>query len=333
MDGPAISILVVAYREREALAAALESCVVAGAEVSGGCELIVVDNGGLAPFVRERFPAVKILDNGGANLGFAGGVQRGLEEARGRWIALVNDDARIERDSLARLLEAGERDERIGSVAAQVRFEADPGRINSAGVSVDTLGVATERLAGQPLAAGQSPGEVFGACGCFALYRREMIDALGGFDTRFFAYLEDVDLAWRARAAGWITRYEPLAVAYHRGSASSGAGSARKYELVGRNRMRLLARNATRRRLVRSLPGIVLYDLAYVLYAGVTDRTLAPLWGRLRGLREWRALRAETRAQRREVALTPAWRGALASLRMSRAYRGSAARGGAESGS
>jgi GT2 family glycosyltransferase len=221
MDGPAISILVVAYREREALAAALESCVVAGAEVSGGCELIVIDNGGLAPFVRERFPAVKILDNGGENLGFAGGVQRGLEEARGRWIALVNDDARIERDSLARLLEAGERDERIGSVAAQVRFEADPGRINSAGVSVDTLGVATERLAGQPLAAGQSQEEVFGACGCFALYRRETIDALGGFDTRFFAYLEDVDLAWRARAAGWLAVYEPRAVALHRGASTS----------------------------------------------------------------------------------------------------------------
>jgi GT2 family glycosyltransferase len=191
---------------------------------------------------------------------------------------------------------------------------------------LDTLGVASERLAGRPVAEAAEPCEVFGPSGSFALYRREMLELLGGLDPRFFAYLEDVDLAWRARAAGWSARYEPQAVALHRGSATSGSGSARKYALVGRNRVRLLARNATGRRLAISLAGIVLYDLAYIVYAGLADRTLAPLTGRLRGLREWRALRAETAGRRAEVQLAPAWRGWLSSLRMSRAYRGSAAR-------
>src|SRR5207302_3755552 len=124
------------------------SCVQAAAAVAGGVELIVVDNGGLAPFIRELSPNVRLIEPG-SNVGFAGGVQRGVAAASGEWVALVNDDARIEPTALARLLDAGARDERIGSVAAQVRFHSDPARINSAGVDVDSLGVATERLAGR----------------------------------------------------------------------------------------------------------------------------------------------------------------------------------------
>jgi GT2 family glycosyltransferase len=320
MDRPAISIIVVAYRHREALALALDSCLEAAARTPGGAELLVIDNGGLAPFVRERWPSLEILEPG-ENLGFAGAVQLGLGAARGDWIALVNDDARIEPDSLARLLQAGAANAHIGSVAAQVRFEADPSRVNSAGISVDALGAATERLAGLPVAAASQPAEVFGACGCFALYRREMLEQLGGFDARFFAYLEDVDVAWRARAAGWSAVYEPRAVALHQGSASTGEGSRGKYFLVGRNRVRLLARNATASQLLLALPGILLYDSAYVLYALVADRTLAPLKGRLRGLREWRTFRGETSSARRPVALEPATRAFVAGLRMRRAYR------------
>jgi GT2 family glycosyltransferase len=320
MGEPAISIVIVAYRQREALAEALHSCTQAAAEVPGGAELIVVDNGGLAAFIREHAPEARLIEPG-ENVGFAGGAQRGVAAASGKWVALVNDDARIERDALARLLAAGERDERIGSVAAQVRFHSDPALINSAGIAVDSLGIATERLAGRPAGEAELSCEVFGATACFALYRTAMLDALGGLDERFFAYLEDVDLAWRARAAGWIAVYQPLAIAYHRGSASSGEGSGEKYFLAGRNRVRLLARNATGAQLVRSLPGILIYDLAYVSYVALSDRTRAPLLGRLAGLREWRALRREARQTRRPVKLSPAFRGWLDALRQHRAYR------------
>jgi len=323
MAEPTISVVVVAYRQREALAECLTACLDAAAAVPGGGELIVVDNGGLAPFIREHWPDVRLIEPGG-NVGFAGGVQRGVAVASGEWVALVNDDARIERDALARLLTAGERDERIGSIAAQVRFHSDPALINSAGIDVDSLGIATERLAGRPAAEAQNACEVFGVSGCFALYRTAMLDAVGGLDERFFAYLEDVDLAWRARAAGWIAVYEPLAIAYHHGSASSGEGSQRKYFLVGRNRVRLLARNATRRQLLRALPGIVLYDCAYVAYVAAADRTLAPLRGRLAGLGDWQRYRRETARRRSEVALAPALAGVRNAWRMQRAYRRSA---------
>ncbi|HEY1832978.1 MAG TPA: glycosyltransferase family 2 protein [Solirubrobacteraceae bacterium] len=320
MGGPRISVVIVAYREREKLADALRSCVAAGAAVVGGIELIVVDNGGLASLVREHVPRAIVVEPG-ENLGFAGAVARGIAASSGEWVALVNDDALLEPDTLRHLLEAGERDERVGSVAAQVRFHADPARVNSAGIAVDSLGVASERMAGAAIALAGERCDVFGACGCVALYRRSMLDETGGFDPRFFAYQEDVDLAWRARAAGWLAVYEPLAVALHHGSASSGEGSRRKYFLVGRNRVRLLARNATAAQLVRACPGILAYDLAYVVYVALTDRTLAPLHGRLRGLREWRTFRADPRLARRPVKLDSALGGWLGALRQHRAYR------------
>ena len=255
------------------------------------------------------------------NLGFAGGVSRGIDAAEGEWIALVNDDATLTEDALTQLLRAGESDPQVGAVAAQVRFTSRPEVINSAGIEVDSLGVASERLAGQPSSAAGEPREVFGASGCVALYRRQALDQVGGFDERFFAYQEDVDLAWRMRSAGWIAVYEPAAVAHHQGSASSGEGSARKYFLVGRNRVRLLARNATTRQLVLHWPAILLYDIAYVSYTALSDRNLGALRGRLAGLRDWRAFRRETRGTRKEVALSSAWSGWRAALRQHLAYR------------
>jgi GT2 family glycosyltransferase len=315
-----ISTVVVAYRQRDVLIESLQACAAAAQRVPGGAELIVVDNGGVADLVREHCPSARVIVSGG-NVGFAGGVNRGIAHASGRWIALVNDDARIEPDALAQALAAGERDRRVGGVATQVRFQSAPGVINSAGIEVDSLGVASERLAGCPIEAAQERCEVFGPTACFALYRRTMLDEIGTLDERFFAYLEDVDLAWRAQAAGWITAYEPGAVCYHRGSATTGEGTRQKYFLAGRNRVWLLARNATAGQLLRGSLGILAYDLAYVTYAAVRDRTLAPVRGRIAGMRGWRALRRERISRGGPVSLRPAARGWLKSLRMHRAYR------------
>ena len=150
------------------------------------------------------------------------------------------------------------------------------------------------------------PVEVFGASATCALYRRAMLDDLGGFDRSFFAYLEDADLAWRARMAGWRCLLAPAAVARHHHSATLGHGSALKHRLVGRNRVRMLAKNASAAQLRRGLLRIVAYDLAYVGYVAATARTLAPLTGRLRGLTEWRAYREAGRPARRDLALSRA---------------------------
>jgi len=298
-----LSAIIVAFGKEDLLRGCLESIEAALARVDGETELIVVVN------------------DHKTNLGFAGGVAAGLADARGEWIALVNDDCTVEPDALTELLAAAQGRPEVGSVAAQVRFAGDERMINSAGLEIDELGVARERRLGEPVAAidGETV-EVFGASATLALYRRAMLDALGGLDASFFAYLEDADLAWRARMAGWRCVLAPRAIGVHRHSATLGHGSKAKHLNVGRNRVRMLAKNASSRQLRRRLPAIVAYDLLYVVHAAFADRTLAPLAGRLRGIGDWRTYRQAGRAQRREIELSPA-PGVRAARRRTRAYR------------
>lgn len=316
-----LSVIVVTYRRTDLALECIEAAQEALEFLAPDAELIVVGNGSgpdAAALIRSRHPSLTFLDLQ-ENVGYTPAMMHGLGRARGRWIALVNDDANVERDAFAHMLSAAESDSEVGSVAIQIRFHGRPEMVNSAGIDVDGLGIAYERLAGTPIA-GEPGGhsDVFGPTGCVALYRRSMLDRIGGFDESFFAYLEDADVAWRARMAGWRCVYVPQAIAYHHGSVTTGERSHFKYWFVGRNRVRLLAKNATRAQLVRYALPMLFYDVAYVVFAGLTDRTLAPLKGRIAGIGEWRTYRSRGAALRRPVELAPVslgWRNALAQRR------------------
>lgn len=301
-----VGVVVVNFNRADLLVQCLQSLREARDATALSVDLVVVDNGsadGSVETVRERYPDVRLIANA-ANEGFAGGVSRGLAALDAPWVLLVNNDATVAPDAIDRLMEAARSAPDLAAVAAQMRFVRRPDLVNSAGLVVDRLGVAQDRLLGEPVdGEAQVPCEVFGACGGAALLRTDAVAAVGGFDPRFFAYLEDVDLAWRLAMAGWRSLYCPAAVVWHHHSATSGHGSAFKYRLVGRNRVRMLARNMTTRHLLRHGAAIVAYDVAYVAYAAVKDRTLAPVRGRLAGLREWRAYRREGRTARRPVEL------------------------------
>ena len=317
-----ITALVLAFGKEAALGECLEALASALARVPDQSELVIVLNS-LSEQARAELRARRpeaVLVEPEENLGFAGGVVAGLAEAHGEWIALINDDCVVEPDALVELLAAAQSRDDVGSVAGQVRFARLPETINSAGLELDELGVARERLLGAP-AGGVGPGgaEVFGASGALALYRRAMLDAVGGFDESFFAYLEDADLAWRAQMRGWRCLYTPRAVAMHRHSATLGHASREKHFLVGRNRVRMVAKNATAAHLRRRALAMLAYDCVYVVFVAVRIRTLAPLRGRLRGLREWRTYRAAGQSSRRAVALSPP-AGMREALRRNRIY-------------
>jgi GT2 family glycosyltransferase len=284
-------------------------------------EIVVSDNDsrdGSRAMLRREFPDVALVEND-ANLGFPAAVNAALPRTTGEWIVLLNNDATIDRAALQRVF-AEPLPADVGAVAMQMRFAARPDLVNSAGIGLDVLGIAYDRFLGEPVAAaGTERSEVFGACGGAAVLRRAMLDDIGGIDSDIFLYLDDVDVAWRARMAGWRVLYVPDAVVWHHHSATTSHGSDLKYFHVGRNRVRLLARNAHRRQLLRHGPAMLAYDLAYVAYVAAVDRSLAPLRGRLAGLREWRALRAEGAARRRPLALERR-RGLRAALRRRRAW-------------
>jgi GT2 family glycosyltransferase len=316
-EATAVSAIVVNHRRPGLTIECLASLEAALERLGEPAELIAVDNGsgdGSAERIGERFPEARVIALG-ENLGFAGAVNAGVGESSGEWVLLLNNDTTIEAQAVVRLLAAGRGSDDVGSVAAQMRFAAAPRVVNSAGIGVDRLGVAYDRGLGDPVAEGTGdPVEVFGASGGAALMRRAMLDELGGLDDSFFFALEDVDLAWRARMAGWRSLYVPGAVVWHHHGTTGRHTSAFKHFHVGRNRVRMLAKNAEGSHLRRYGPAIVAYDLAYALYAVIADRTLAPLRGRLRGMREWRAYRRAGEAGRRPVALEPV-RGFRAALR------------------
>jgi hypothetical protein len=126
--------------------------------------------------------------------------------------------------------------------------------------------------------------ETFGPNASAALYRRQMLEEIGAFDEEFFAYYEDVDLAWRARRAGWRCRYAPTAVVRHWHSATGAQFPELKRYLISRNKLWTIAKNYDGRRLLVLLPLVFLVDLATLVYRLVAERNLAPIKGRLAAL-------------------------------------------------
>ena len=185
-------------------------------------EIILVDNGSAdssVRYVKEKFPAVKIIELG-ENTGFTGGNAQGLKAADGEFVALVNNDTRAHDRWLENLLRPMLEDSSVGLCASKLLFEN--GRtINSAGDGLTTAAVGLNRGLGKDGALFGNPELVFGACGAAVLYRRRMLDDVGFLDDDFFLYDEDTDLNFRAQLAGWKCTYVPTATVYHKSNATS----------------------------------------------------------------------------------------------------------------
>lgn len=326
-----VCAVVVTYECEELISSCLEGLETALAAYPGPSRIIVVDNGSTdrgREVVASRFPSVDVLELD-CNRGFPHAVNVGVAASTEEWVLLLNPDMRIAPDAVRELVGAAQSAPDVGAVCAEVRFQADPAVVNSAGIEVDVLGTAVDLGLGSRRS--KAPGEafeVFGVSAGAALYRRAMLEDIGGFDGSFFLYLEDVDVAWRARARGWRGVCAPRARALHEHSAISGHGSSLKLFHVGRNRVRLLAKNADRSQLLRYGVLMVAYDVAYVAYVALTRRDLAPARGRLAGLSEWRAYRRRRRPGA-PVPLAPA-RGLGAALRRNRAWGRYSATAGAD---
>jgi GT2 family glycosyltransferase len=252
-------------------------------------EVIVVDGASTddtAELLATRYPTVRLLRLR-RNLGFTGNVNAGLRSARGEVLCLLNNDARADADWLGACVEALALQPTLGSVASKVLY-ADGRTINSAGDLVCRDGAPRQRGNGQPDAPEWStPADVFGASGGAAAYRRALLEDVGLLDERFFMYLEDVDLAFRAQLRGWSCRYEPTARVLHLGGASGGGKLESFYN--GRNLIRLLAKDLPTGLVHGMLPGILRFQLrrareALAAWRGTAAR--ATLRGQLAGLAE-----------------------------------------------
>lgn len=212
-------------------------------------ELIVVDNGSTdesldqARAYRAR-PNFTLIENG-RNTGFSHAVNQGIAQARGKYVVLFNNDAFAEPEWLAELIRTAEKDERTFAVQSLMLRHYQRELADDAGDYVTILAFACKTGDGRRASRYTRERRIFSACAGAALYRKRLLDELGGFDENFFAYFEDVDLSWRANNAGYRCVLCPTARCYHICGASTGAVRYNAFKSVqsGRNSLLLPLKN------------------------------------------------------------------------------------------
>jgi GT2 family glycosyltransferase len=189
-------------------------------------EIILLDNAssdGSVEIVR-RFPSVRliVLDR---NTGFAQGNNLAMEavSVESKWIALINPDAFAKPCWLEVLLEAVESNPGFDVFGSKLANAGDPTLLDGAGDAYHLSGLVWRMGHGSSVPAStENECEVFSPCAAAALYRRSVLQELGGFDEDYFCYVEDVDLGFRLRLAGYRCLYVPQSVVHHVGSGTTG---------------------------------------------------------------------------------------------------------------
>jgi GT2 family glycosyltransferase len=193
-------------------------------------ETVLVDNGsndGSVEFVCSKFPKVRIVALT-ENIGFAAGVNRGIEAAHGDYIVLLNNDTEVEQHWLESLALAMRANSDVWIFASKLLNYYDRKIIDSAGDALD-LSLGPYKLGEFNLSEiCRERCFIFGACGGGGCYKRELFDRIGLLDEDFFAYFEDVDLSFRANWAGFRCLSVPDAVIYHKVAATSGTSTSSK---------------------------------------------------------------------------------------------------------
>jgi GT2 family glycosyltransferase len=196
------------------------------------------------------------------NRGFAGGNNAGVREARGRFVAFLNNDTSAEPQWLRALMSGVDEANGFALVTSRIVYMHDPDTIDSAGDGVLRWGGAFKRHHGEPASAAAVTQEVFGVCGAACMMPRAVFEEVGGFDEDFFASHEDVDLSYRARLRGYRCRYVADAVVRHVGSATLGTSSPFSVFHGQRNLEWMYFKDTPGSLLLRTLPGHLVYGLA-----------------------------------------------------------------------
>lgn len=249
----------------------LKECLDSLLEQEGGVpEIILVDNGsddGSVSFVKEHYPSVSLIEFH-ENCGFCKAVNAGIKAADTEYVILLNNDTKADRCFVSRLEEQIEQSEKIFSVAAKLVSMHEPDMVDDAGDYYCALGWAYALGKGKKDGEAYShPRKIFAACAGAAIYRKKFFEEIGYFDENHFAYLEDIDVGYRARIYGYYNVFEPAAIVWHAGSATSGSKyNEFKVNFSSRNSVYIIRKNMPLLQRIINLPFLMAGFLIKTLF-------------------------------------------------------------------
>lgn len=238
--------------------------------------IIVVDNGsedGSLELLRqkyevEKYPYIEIISLS-KNTGFSHAVNVGIERAETEYVFLLNNDTVVDEHCVEELQNAMDATPRLFSVGAKMLNLHQPEKIDDAGDFYCALGWAFARGKDKPAKNYNKDDIVFAACAGAAMYRRSLFDKIGLFDEAYFAYLEDIDIGYRANLWGYRNGFAHRAVVFHAGSAVSGSRhNSFKVALSSRNSIYLISKNMPFLQIIINLPFLLLgYMVKFFFFA------------------------------------------------------------------
>ncbi len=303
-QSPFFSILIINYNGGDYLQGAVDSLV---AQQFQDFETIIIDNdsqdGSLERLDVSGLKACRV-EALGRNSGFAEGNNIAAQMAQGEWLALLNADAVAEPDWLATLHKAiADHPDCAMFASTQISMD-DPDMLDGAGDGYTSWGFAWRGCYRRPIRELPQFGETFGPCGASAAYRRETFLEIGGFEERFFCFMEDVDLAFRLRLQGEYCLFLPELRVVHKGGGLSGEKSEFAVVHGARNRIWTYWGNMPSLLLWLTLPGH-LFLLSYLLVAHFGRPFGKHVWkGSVAGWKEAGAFRKARKALRTERKLS-----------------------------
>lgn len=256
-------------------------------EEGAAFDIVVVDNAskdGSLEILREEYPEAEVIALE-TNTGFCHAVNVGIRASQTPYVILLNNDTVVKPGYVAALLNTMEKDERMFSASPMMLSMQDENIIDDAGDGYCLFGWAYARGKGKPADRYEKPVDIFASCGGASIYRKSIFEEIGYFDENHFAYLEDIDIGYRAQIYGYRNVYEPKAKVLHAGSATSGSRyNEFKTKLSSANNAYMIGKNMPLLQLLFNLPFLIMGFLVKAFFFSLKKMGMLYVKGYLSGI-------------------------------------------------